>query len=281
MPALQAGELELKPETLRTWDVYVHKATAAMQQRGHAAGGAGTFLWMDEDAGRVARVRAGEIVVWPVGDANPKRVPSGLIHDWVGAAFIPGVRIDDILSVVRNYSRYKEVYKPGVLDAKLLSQTESADRFSMLMRNGSFFTKTALDGEFDSSYVQVSETRWYSVSSLTHVREIENYGQAGEHKLPPDEGHGYIWRLCTLSQLEERDGGVYVDEELIALSRDVPAAMRWMAGPIIRRVAKETLAASIERTRTAVGAKADEPSVAERRDGAIGCGRAGMAGCLR
>ena len=222
-PALQAGELELKPETLRTWDAYVHKATAAMQQRGHAAGGAGTFLWMDEDAGRVARVRAGEIVVWPVGDANPKRVPSGLIHDWSAPCHLV-CGLDYILSVVRT-PRYKEVYKPGVLDAKLLSQTESADRFSMLMRNGSFFTKTALDGEFDSSYVQVSETRWYSVSSPTHVREIENYGQAWENT-SCRRTKGTDMTCCSHRPTSRSGMRSDVDEELDCAKLDVPAAMR-------------------------------------------------------
>ena len=59
-----------------------------------------------------------------------------------------------MLAVVRNYSRYKEVYKPGVLDAKLLRKTGGEDRFSMLLRNLSFFSKTALDSEYDSSYIQ-------------------------------------------------------------------------------------------------------------------------------
>jgi len=43
------------------------------------------FLWVDEEAERLQRVRAGEIVVSPVGPLYPKRVPAGLIHDWVEA----------------------------------------------------------------------------------------------------------------------------------------------------------------------------------------------------
>jgi hypothetical protein len=279
LPALEAAELELKPDTLQCWDEYVQKAKLAIEQRGH---GAVPFLWMDENPDRAARVSGGEIVVWPVGDTSPKRVPSGLIHDWIGAAFIPGVRIEDILTVVRDYSRYKDIYKPGVLDAKLLSQAGAEDRFSMLLRNGSFFTKTAIDGEFSSSYTKLEDGRWQSESCLTRVQEIENYGLPGERKLSPDAGHGYIWRMCSLSQLEERDGGVYVNEELIALSRDVPSALRWMAGPIIRRVARESVAASIEKTRQAVKARAaDVTNISERTGGLSGCGHVGAAGCLR
>jgi len=33
------------------------------------------------------------------------------------------------------------------------------------------------------------------------------------NKLPTDEGHGYIWRLYSLTKFEERDGGVYIEVE--------------------------------------------------------------------
>jgi hypothetical protein len=281
---MQAGQLELKPETLQAWDQYVHQATLAMQQRLH---GNGPFLRLDENADRMAAARAGEIVVWQADQTNPRHVPSGLIHDWIGAAFIPNSRIEDVLSVVRNYSRYKDMYKPGVLDAKLLRQTGAEDQFSILLRNNTFFTRTALDSEYDSSYTRLDEHRWYSVSCSTRVQEIEDFGGPGQHKLPPDEGHGYIWRLNSLSQLEERDGGVYVEEELIALSRDLPAVVRQLAGPIIRRVARESLAASIDKTRLAVkdAVKDNQATIAAKSQGGSyasgGCRRAGAVGCLR
>jgi hypothetical protein len=278
---IHAADLELKPETLKTWNEYVQKATAAMQQRLH---GGGPYFRVEENADRRARVRAGEIVVWPACEPSPKRVPSGLIHDWIGAAFIPGVRIEDILSVVRNYARYKDIYKPGVLDARLLNQTRGEDRFSLLLRNGSYLTRTTVDGDFDSTYGQVDDRRWYAVSCSTRLQEIEDYGQPGEHKLPPDEGHGYIWRVCRLSQFEERDGGVNVEDEMIALSRDVPAALRWMAGPVIRRVAREMLTTSIEKTRVAVGAKPKVPDVSAKRSNfneSGVCASVGGVGCLR
>ena len=39
------------------------------------------------------------------------------------------------------------------------------------------------------------------------------------------------------STYEAVDGGVYVETEAMELSRDIPAARRWMVGPIVRRVA--------------------------------------------
>jgi hypothetical protein len=120
------------------------------------------------------------------------------------------------------------------------------------LKNLSFFTRTALDGVFDSTYTRMAEGRWYNDTHAVRLQEIDNFGEAIQHKLPPDRGHGYIWRMTNLSRMEERDDGVYVEEEIMALSREVPAAIWWMARPIVRRVAKATAASSIEKTRTAV-----------------------------
>jgi hypothetical protein len=259
---LYAGELQLQPATLKSWTDYEHSAVEAMQQRLH---GNGCFLRVDRYPDRIARVRAGEIVVWSGLETNPRRVPSGLIHDWIGVAFIPNVTIADVIAVVRDYRRYKDVYKPGVLDARLLQQNGSDDQFSMLLRNPTFFNRMALDGEFASTYVRLDDKRWYSTTHAVRLQEIDDYGQADEHKLPPDRGHGYIWRMTNLSQMEERDGGVYVEEEVMALSRDVPVGLRWMAGPIIRREAKSSTASSIERTRTAVTSFATDIRVSKRQ----------------
>src|ERR1700733_15082922 len=126
---LHAGELELKPETLKAWDEYVHAVEVALHQH------------PDERSRQIARVRAGEIVVSAVGEPNPRHVPSGLIHDWVGAVFIPKARIEDVMSVVRNYSRYREMYKPGILDGRLLRRTGLRDEFVVTLRSTSYFKK--------------------------------------------------------------------------------------------------------------------------------------------
>jgi hypothetical protein len=44
-------------------------------------------------------------------------VPSGLIHDWVGTAFIPNATLDDVLRVSRDYTHYKDIYKPVVIES--------------------------------------------------------------------------------------------------------------------------------------------------------------------
>lgn len=244
---------ELKPETLNAWDQYVQAADAAMQQRLRAGN---RFLWADEAPDRRRQLRAGEILVTSAGDHNPKKVPSGLIHHWVGAAFIPNTKLSSVLGVVRDYGHYKDYYNPSVIDSRTIRQAPEADRFSTLLMNKAMFLKIALENECESSYVQAGPGRWYSIATTVRVQEIEDYGQASEHKLPSGEGSGYIWRLHGITRYEEGDGGVYMEIEAMALSREIPAAMRWAVDPIVRRVSKGSLVTSLRQTQDAVSSSA-------------------------
>lgn len=75
-------------------------------------------------------------------------------------------------------------------------------------------------------YIQVDEHRWYGYSTTTHIQEVAKFGTPEQHTLPEDAGLGLIWRLASITRLEERDGGVYAELEAIALSCDIPAAFR-------------------------------------------------------
>ncbi len=103
----------------------------------------------------------------------------------------------------------------------------------------------------------VRGTRWYSTAHSTRVQEIRHYGRPDEQELPPNQGTGYIWRLYSLARFEERDGGVYIELEAIALSRDIPIALRWVADPIVRRVSRNTLLISLQQMEEAVRSTAE------------------------
>jgi hypothetical protein len=220
-----------------------------MQERVQSGG---PFLWIDETPGRSNRVRAGEILVTSAGKHNPRAVASGLIHDWTAAAFLPNTTLAETFAVLRDYGRYKKFYGPQVVDAKLLSQTGPDDAFSVVMLNKALLSKAALRTDFASNYVKLDDKHWYSTSYSTRIREVEHFGQASEHALAPGEGSGYIWRLFSFAKFEARDGGVYVEVEVIALSRDIPASLRWLVDPIVRRVSKNSLLISLRQTQEAV-----------------------------
>lgn len=251
LAAPMARAASLKPQTLEAWDDYLQTANARIRP---SLSGESPFLWVDESEDRLSRVRQGEIVVSPASPAIPVRVPSGLIHDWIGAAFFPNVAISDVLPVLRDYGRYQEFFHPNVVSSRPLSRGVLQDRFSMVLMDRFFFSKLALEGDYESTYHWVDRRRLYCVSRTTRIREVAGYGGAGQHTLPEDQGAGLIWRLYSVSRFEERDGGVYVEVEAMALSRDIPAILRLVAEPIVRRVSRDSLLTALRQTGTAVRA---------------------------
>jgi hypothetical protein len=254
VPAMSQAS-ELKQETLSAWEDYLRTANLRMQRNLRSSGirdAGNPFLWIDEQPDRSRRVRQGEILVAPVGEAGPQKVPDGLIHDWIGAIFIANVGINEVFAAVQDFNRYKDFYKPAVIESKLLRHTGEEYEFSVLGQKRVLFEKIVLEGQFESHCAELDGTRRYCISSSTRIQEINDYGQPAEHKLPPNEGHGYIWRVYDLTKFEERDGGVYVEVEAIALSRDISASLRWLTKAVMERVSRNSMSTILERTKDAV-----------------------------
>jgi hypothetical protein len=246
---VQTIAADLKPETIQSWNDYVRAAEERNLK--HLSQG-NLILAIDALPAEAAKLRRGDIIVSPAASNVPVKVPAGLIHDWNGAIFIPNAALRDVLQVVRDYGQYKTVYHPNVVSAKQLETSEWEDRFSMVVMNKSFFAKSALDGDYHSTFTQLDDQRWYSVSETTRVQEVADYGGPSPYMLPQDHGTGIIWRLYSIAHYQERDGGVYVGLEVIALSRDIPGGLGWMVEPIVRRVSRSSLVASLKETADAV-----------------------------
>ncbi len=245
---ISAAGADLKSETVQQWEDYVKAADARHADRLAQ----GVFLLSDEVTGQTTKLRKGRVVVTPASQHVPLKVQSGLIHDWAGAAFIPNVKFDDVLPVLRDYDRYGDYYRPNVVYAKRIAASESKDQFSMVLINKSAIARTALDTDYQTVYTQLDHHRWYSVTDATRIQEIADYDTPSQHILPENHGTGLIWRLHSTARFEERDGGVYIEVEAIALSRDIPAALRWVVEPIVRRVSHSSLATSLQQTEAAV-----------------------------
>lgn len=246
--AISAAGADLKSETLQQWEDYVK----AVELRHANRLAKGPFLLSDEVAGQTINLRNGGVVVTPASQHVPLKVQFGLIHDWTGAAFIPNAKFDGVLPVLRDYDRYKDYYRPNVVDAKRIATSPSKDQFSMVLMNKSAIAKTALAADYQTVYTQIDGHRWYSVTDATRIQEIADYDTPSQHILPEDQGIGLIWRMHSITHFEERDGGVYIEVEAIALSRDIPTVLRWVVDPIVRRVSRASLATSLQQTEAAV-----------------------------
>ena len=253
---ISGNATELQTETLKAWDEYIRSADLRMQS---GPDGPTSFLWTDEAADRRQRIGRGEIQVEPVLRHGTKKVPNGLIHDWIGGVFIPGATIENLSAVIHDYNRYKDIYRPVVVDSKRLSCTATEQRFSMLLQRKVLFVTAAIEGEFRAREVRLDSQHGYYVADAIQLQEIENYGRPGERLLPPGTGHGYMWRLHSIARYEWRDGGVYFELEAIALTRDIPASLRWMVSSTVNHLSINGLMTTLQQTRDAVSMRPDSP----------------------
>jgi hypothetical protein len=201
-----------------------------------------------------------------------KNVPSGLIHDWIGAVFIPNTTLEGLFRVVRDYSRYKEFYKPLVIDSRLLSCANNRQEFIMVWQRHLLFVNAAMEGHYRAHAVAIDAHRGYNFADADQVREIEDFGHAGQHLLPPDTGNGYVWRLHSIGRYEERDGGVYLELEALALTRDIPPSLHWLVAPVVSRLSTNSLTTTLRQTRDAVASlppSAEGLAMCPNKNGAI------------
>jgi hypothetical protein len=141
-----------------------------------------------------------------------------------------------------------------VVDAHLLSHAGAEYNFSMVLRQKVLFVTPVLEGNYKSQTTKVDDDRWYTVSYTTRLQDVEHYGDPSQRKLPPDQGHGYIWRIHNITRFEARDGGVYIEIEALTLSRDVPPGLHWLIDPVVRQLPRNSLESTLQQTRDAVTA---------------------------
>jgi len=102
-------------------------------------------------------------------------------------------------------------------------------------------------------FTRLSDTRAHSRSHATRIAELVNPGQPGSPEKPVGNDRGFLWRYHTYWRLEEKDGGVYVELESIALSRSIPAVFRWLVNATIRRIRRDSAQRFLTSTRSASG----------------------------
>ena len=248
--AESAKAVQLNPQTLASFDAYIHHAEAEAEQSLHTGD---PFLWSDANCERAQQIRAGQVVAQFWSGRAPVKVPNGLIHDWIAAALVVESTIPAIFAVIQNYDNHKNIYKPEVLDSKLISRQD--DDFQIYLRLlKKKIIKVVLDTDHAVQYRLVTPTRWTCSSKTTRIAEVENAGSPHEQILQPDTGHGFLWRLSSYWKFEQRDAHVVVECRAISLTRDVPVGLGWIIEPIIQKLPKESLINTLEATRKALHA---------------------------
>jgi len=249
---LNVKPVQLNPKTLEAFDTYIHNAETEMEKSLH---GSASFLWSQLAPERAQVVDQGQVVAQFWSGQGPAKVPNGLMHDWIAAAFIPDSNIQEILAVIQDYDNHKNTYKPEVIDSKLISRDGNVFKVYLRLLKKKIIT-VVLDTDHEVHYCPVDQTRWGCRSCTTRIAEVENAGSPDERVLEPDTGYGFLWRLYSYWRFEERNAGVVVECRAISLTRDVPFGLGWAIEPIIEKLPKESLINTLEATRQALHAKA-------------------------
>jgi len=186
-----------------------------------------------------------------LADGREVPCPDGMIHHWEGLIFVPGVHIDDVLEVLEDYDHHSVYYAPDVTRSNL--QERDGDHFRAFLRfRRQKVITVVLNTEHDIHYYRDSAQRAHSRSSAMHIAEVDNAGKSNEREKLRGDDNGFLWGMETWWRLEEKDGGVYVQSEVVSLTRDIPTGLGWMIGPFITSIPKDTLSFTLEATRKAV-----------------------------
>jgi len=245
----------LQPVTIRAFENYV----AATETRIGKNLTQANFFWVDElpkqkKEEAYERLKSGKVELRQVSKEEAGwdgAIPGGMIHDWQGMVFIPGAKLDEVLSLLQDYDHHATYYAPDVERAKI--EAHNGDHFRVFMRfRRKKIVTVVLNTEQEITYYRDSPGRAHSRSSAIRIAEVENAGTRQEKEKTPGEDNGFMWRLETWWQMEERDGGVYIQNEAVSLTRDIPLMLAWMIEPFVTSIPKESVEFTLGATREAV-----------------------------
>lgn len=236
-------------QALKAWKAYEAAVTA--RHTGADATSSAPFFVRDVLPGaagwRAAALR-GEAAAVSVETPD---VPGGKIHHWVGAVFVAGVTLDQVLDRLRSQAGREEQLYEDVVASRLLARDGDRLKVFMKLRRKTVLT-VMYNTEHAVEYRRIGVSRASSRSIATRIAELADAGTAREREKPPGSDYGFLWRLNAYWRYEEVPGGVLIECESVSLSRSVPALARPIVAPIVSRVARESLVRTLLALRAAL-----------------------------
>ena len=147
--AQTANIVQLKPRTLEAFEAYIREAEAAMEPALH---GDPPVPVVRHRSDLAQQVRQGEIVAEFWTGRSRVEVPNGLIHDWIGGSLHSAHSVRKRLALVQDYDNHKNVYKPDVMDSKLISQDGNDFQIFLRLLKKKIIT-VVLDTDHDVHYL--------------------------------------------------------------------------------------------------------------------------------
>ncbi len=223
-------------EATRAFNAYIATFEGRLAQQ-HS--GAASFL-AESQAGRLAKVRLGGLLVEQVTSPGGLNVPGAMLHHWRGTAFAPGAKVEEFERLLRDFDNYPTTFAPQVERARGKLAQGHPEQLWMRVRQHHVIT-VVMDSSYDVSFSRLDVRHGFSISRSTRIAEVGSPGTTGEKVLEGKEEHGFLWRQDTYWSYEERDGGLFIQVESVSLTRSVPVGLAWAVGPFVESVPRESL----------------------------------------
>ena len=241
---------DLKPPTVGAWDGYVRAVETRVERELQTTK---PFLVLErlpqaEQQKAAASLKSGAVFITRIPGPNLKaptpNIPDGLVHHWLGAVHIPGVRVDDVLAFVQRYDESPRFFKDAIA-SKLLQRNGDDFEVFLKLRREKDLTIIKVNKVYNTThrvvYRRLDPSHAASRSVTTRIAELEDSGQPGEREKPIGHDDGYLWRLNSYWRFVETGDGVTVECESISLSRGIPTGLGWIAEPIVKAIARESV----------------------------------------
>ena len=126
------------------------------------------------------------MVVEPWNQRGQYEFGNGLLHDWIGALFVPATTLARVTSFLQDYATHKNYFRPEVVHSALVSH--DGDKWRIRYRIVKRYIITVVvNTDQTASYTPLSSTRLLSRSVATRIAEVKDAGKAGERELDPSE----------------------------------------------------------------------------------------------
>jgi putative flippase GtrA len=239
------------------WKLY----EAHVDGRYHSLSGTGRSFFVHDmvlkDAEWRRVVLGGELSLRPLESPD---VTGARIHHWAGAVFIPGTTVARVVEQLQGNAGHESHFHEDVVDSRLLTRSGERLVVFMRLRRTTLITAT-FDTEHAVEYRRLGSARASSRSVATRIVELADAGTGHERERGASDDRGFLWRLNAYWRFEQAGDGVIVECESVSLSRSVPALLRPVAGPLISRVARESLERTLREVRAVV---IEEPLLSRR-----------------